>query len=194
MVVRVGGIRKFTFDVSNKYGTAHSEFRRNQVEFVRLQNLRKMTGKEIGKRGRLTLVFYLRVVIVCRRFSTTYGKAAVKGNLALSLGGEVQGVIHIELILKNQRKRGNFIGHEEHKSTFPSEKRNRQEFATYPLGKYPKSSSSLMSSKQKSNCLAAMGVSDMVSVSGVSLSPRWITYCVAHWPVSFGRTMYCKSS
>ena len=62
MVVRVGGIRKFTFDVSNKNGTAHREFRRNQVEFVRLQSLRKMTGEGIGKRGRLALVFNLRVI------------------------------------------------------------------------------------------------------------------------------------
>ena len=134
MIVRIGGIRKFTFNVSNKNRTAHREFGRDQVEFVRLQNLRKMTGKGIGKRGRLALVFYLRVVIVCRRFSTTYGKAAVKGHFALGLGGEVQGVIHIELILKDQRERGNFIGQEERESTFPSEKRNRQEFALYPLG------------------------------------------------------------
>ena len=110
MIVRISGIRKFTFDVSDKNGTAHREFRRGQVEFVRLQSLRKMTGEGIGKRGRLALVFYLRVIIVCRRFSTTHSKAAVKGNLALGLGGEVQGVIHIELILKDQRKRGNFIG------------------------------------------------------------------------------------
>ena len=81
-----------------------------------------MTGKGIGKRGRLALVFNLRIIIVCRRLSTTYGKAAVKGNLALGLGSEVQGVIHIELILKDQRKRGNFIGQEECESTFPSEK------------------------------------------------------------------------
>ena len=93
-----------------------------------------MTGKGIGKRGRLALVFYLRVVIVCRRFSTTYGKAAVKGHLALGLGGKIQGITHIELILKDQRKRGNFIGQEERESTFPSKKRNRQEFSTYPLG------------------------------------------------------------
>ena len=72
-----------------------------------------MTGKGIGKQGRLALVFYLRVIIVCRRLATTYGKAAVKGNLALGLGSKVQGVIHIELILKDQRKRGNFIGQEE---------------------------------------------------------------------------------
>lgn len=126
MIVRIGGIRKFTFDINNKNGTAHREFGRNQVEFVRLQSLRKMTSEEIGKRGRLALVFYLRVVIVCRRLSTTYGKAAVKkGNLALGLGSEVQGVIHIELILKDQRKRGNLIGQEERESTFPPEKRNR---------------------------------------------------------------------
>ena len=67
MVVRIGGIRKFTFDVSNKNGTAHREFGRDQVEFVRLQSLCKMTGKGIGKRGRLALVFNLRVIIVCRR-------------------------------------------------------------------------------------------------------------------------------
>lgn len=78
---------------SNKNRTAHREFRRDQVEFVRLQSLRKMTGKGIGKRGRLALVFYLRIIIVCRRLSTTYGKAAVKGHLALGLGGEVQGII-----------------------------------------------------------------------------------------------------
>lgn len=81
-----------------------------------------MTGKGIGKRGRLALVFNLRVIIICRKLSTTYGKAAVKGNLALGLGSEVQGVIHIELILKDQRKRGNFIGQEERESSFPSEK------------------------------------------------------------------------
>ena len=81
-----------------------------------------MTGEGIGKRGRLALVFNLRVIIICRKLSTTYGKTAVKGNLALGLGGEVQGVIHIELILKDQRKRGNFIGQEECESTFPSEK------------------------------------------------------------------------
>ena len=92
MVVRIGGIRKFTFDVSNKNGTAHREFGRNQVEFVRLQSLRKMTGKGIGKRGRLALVLNLRIIIVCRRLSTTHGKAAVKGNLALGLCGEVQGI------------------------------------------------------------------------------------------------------
>lgn len=130
MVVRIGGIRKFTFDVSNKNGTAHRKFGRNQVEFVRLQSLRKMTGKGIGKRGRLALVFNLRIIIVCRRLSTTYGKAAVKRNLALGLGSEIQGITHIELILKDQRKRGNFIGQEERESTFPSKKRNRQEFAT----------------------------------------------------------------
>ena len=134
MVVRVTGIRKFTFDVSNKNGTTHREFGRDQVEFVRLQNQRKMTSEGIGKRGRLALVFYLRVVIVCRRLATTHGKAAVKGNLALGLSGKIQGIIHIELILKDQRKRGNFIGQEERESTFPSKKRNRQEFATYPLG------------------------------------------------------------
>ena len=65
MVVRIGGIRKFTFDVSNKNGTAHREFGRDQVEFVRLQSLCKMTGKGIGKRRRLALVFNLRVIIVC---------------------------------------------------------------------------------------------------------------------------------
>jgi hypothetical protein len=31
MVVRIGGIRKFTFDVSNKNGTALREFRRDDV-------------------------------------------------------------------------------------------------------------------------------------------------------------------
>ena len=122
MIVRIGGIRKFTFDVSNKNGTAHREFGRNQVEFVRLQSLRKMTGKGIGKRGRLALVFYLRIIIVCRRLSTTYGKAAVKGNLALGLGSEIQSVIHIELILKDERERGNFIGQKERESTFPTKK------------------------------------------------------------------------
>ena len=122
MTVRIGGIRKFTFDVSNKNGTAHREFGRNQVELVKLQSLRKMTGEGIGKRGRLALVFYLRIIIVCRRLSTTYGKAAVKRNLALGLGGEVQGVIHIELILKEQRERGNFIGQEKRESTFPTKK------------------------------------------------------------------------
>ena len=122
MVVRIGGIRKFTFDVSDKNRTAHREFGRDQVEFVRLQSLRKMTSEGIGKRGRLALVFYLRVIIVCRRLSTTYSKAAVKGNLALGLGGGVQGVIHIELILKDQRKRGNFIGQEERESTFSTKK------------------------------------------------------------------------
>ena len=81
-----------------------------------------MTGEGIGKRGRLALVFYLRIIIVCRRLSTTYGKAAVKRNLALGLGGEVQGVIHIELILKEQRERGNFIGQEKRESTFPTKK------------------------------------------------------------------------
>lgn len=89
---------------------------------MRLQSLRKMTGEGIGKQGRLALVFYLRIIIVCRRLSTTYGKAAVKGNLALGLGGEVQGVIHIELILKDQRKRENFIGQEERENTFPTKK------------------------------------------------------------------------
>ena len=122
MIVRIGGIRKFTFDVSNKNGTAHREFGRDQVEFVRLQNLRKMTGEGIGKRGRLALIFNLRIIIVCRRLSTTHGKAAVKGNLAHGLGGEIQGVIHIELILKDQRKRGNFIGQEERESTFSTKK------------------------------------------------------------------------
>lgn len=130
MVVRIGGIRKFTFDVSNKNGTAHRKFRRYQVEFVSLQSLRKMTGEGIGKRGRLALVFDLRVIIVCRRLSTTYGKAAVQGNFALGLGREIQGITHIELILKDERERGNFIGQEERESTFPSKKRNRQEFAT----------------------------------------------------------------
>ena len=84
-----------------------------------------MTGEGIGKRGRLALIFNLRVVIVCRRLSTTYGKAAVKRHLALGLGSELQGITHIELILKDQCKRGNFIGHEERESTFPSKKRNR---------------------------------------------------------------------
>ena len=122
MIVRIGGIRKFTFDVSDKNGTAHREFGRDQVEFVRLQNLCKMTGEGIGKRGRLALIFNLRIIIVCRRLSTTHGKAAVKGNLALGLGGEIQGVIHIELILKDQRKCGNFIGQEERESTFSTKK------------------------------------------------------------------------
>ena len=122
MVVRIGGIRKFTFDVSNKNGTAHREFERDQVELVRLQSLRKMTGEGIGKRGRLALISNLHIIIVCRRLVTTYGKTAVKRNLAFSLGGEVQGIIHIELILKNQRKRGNFIGQEERESTFPTKK------------------------------------------------------------------------
>ena len=122
MVVRIGGIRKFTFDVSDKNGTAHREFRRDQVEFVRLQSLRKMNGEGIGKRGRLALVFYFRVIIVCRRLSTTHGKVAVKGNLSLGLGGEVQSITHIELILKDQRKRGNFIGQKERKSTFSTKK------------------------------------------------------------------------
>ena len=122
MAVRIGGIRKFTFDVSDKNGTAHREFRRGQVEFVRLQSLRKMTGKGIGKRGRLALIFNLRIIIVCRRLSTTYSKAAVKRNLALGLGGEVQGITHIELILKDQRERGNFIGQEERESTFSTKK------------------------------------------------------------------------
>ena len=81
-----------------------------------------MTGKGIGKRGRLALVFNLRIIIVCRRLSTTHGKVAVKGHLALGLGCEIQGVIHIELILKDQCKRGNFIGQEERESTFPSKK------------------------------------------------------------------------
>ena len=123
MVVRIGGIRKFTFDVSNKNRTAHREFGRNQVEFVRLQSLCKMTGnKGTGKRGRLALIFNLRVVIVCRRLSTTHSKAAVKGHLALGLGCEIQGVIHIELILKDERERGNFIGQKERESTFPTKK------------------------------------------------------------------------
>ena len=56
--------------------------------------------------------------MLCRRLSTTHSKTAVKGNLALGLGGEVQGVIHIELILKDQRKRGNFIGQEERDSGY----------------------------------------------------------------------------
>ena len=81
-----------------------------------------MTGEGIGKRGRLALVFYLRVIIVCRRLSTTHGKVAVKRNLALDLGSEVQGVIHIELILKDERERGNFISHEERESAFPTKK------------------------------------------------------------------------
>lgn len=106
------------------------EFGRDHVEFVRLQSLRKMTGKGIGKRGRLALIFNLRIIIVCRRFSTTYSKAAVKRNLALGLGSEVQGVIHIELILKDQQERGDFIGQEERESTFSTKERNRQEFAT----------------------------------------------------------------
>ena len=82
----------------------------------------KMTGEGKGKRGRLALVFNLRIIIECRRLSTTHGKTAVKGNLALGLSGEIQGVIHIELILKDQRKRGNFIGQEERESTFPTKK------------------------------------------------------------------------
>ena len=122
MVVRIGGIRKFTFDVSNKNRTAHRKFGRDQEEFVRLQSLRKMTSEGIGKRGRLALVFNLRVIIVCRRLSTTYGKAAVKRNLAFGLGSEIQGIIHIELILKDQRERGNFIGQEERESTFSTKK------------------------------------------------------------------------
>ena len=81
-----------------------------------------MTSKGIEKRGRLALVFNLRIIIVCRRLSTTYSKAAVKGHLALGLGGEIQGVIHVELILKDERKRGNFIGQEERESTFPTKK------------------------------------------------------------------------
>lgn len=89
-----------------------------------------MTGKGIGKRGRLALIFNLRIIIVCRRLSATHSKTAVKRNLALGLGSEIQGITHIELILKNQRERGNFIGQEERESTFPSKKRNRQEFAT----------------------------------------------------------------
>ena len=122
MVVRIDGIRKFSFDVSNKNGTAHRKFGRDQIEFVRLQSLRKMTSEGIGKRGRLALVFYLRVIIVCRRFSTTHSKAAVKGHLALGLGSEIQGITHIELILKDQRERGNFIGQEERESTFSTKK------------------------------------------------------------------------
>ena len=133
MVVRIGGIRKFTFDVSNKNRTAHREFGRDQVEFVRMQSLRKMTGKGIGKRGSLALIFNLRIIIVCRRLSTTYSKAAVKRNLALSLGSKIQGITHIELILKDERERGNFTGQEECESTFSTKERNRQEFATYPL-------------------------------------------------------------
>lgn len=89
-----------------------------------------MTGKGIGKRGRLALIFNLRILIVCRRLSTTYGKAAVKRNFVLGLGSEIQSIIYIELILKDERERGNFIGQEERESTFPSKKRNRQEFAT----------------------------------------------------------------
>ena len=81
-----------------------------------------MPGEGIGKRGRLALVFNLRIIIVCRRLSTTYGKAAVKGHLALGLGREIQGITHIELILKDQRKRGNFIGQEERESTFSTKK------------------------------------------------------------------------
>ena len=81
-----------------------------------------MPGEGIGKQGRLALVFNLRIIIVCRRLSTTHGKTAVKGNLALGLSGEIQGVIHIELILKDERKRGNFIGQEERESTFPTKK------------------------------------------------------------------------
>ena len=192
MIVRISDIRKFTFDVSNKNGTAHREFRRDQVEFVRLQSLRKMTSKGIGKRGRLALVFYLRVIIVCRRLTTTYGKGAVKGNFALSLGSKIQGITHIELILKDQRERGNFIGQEECESTFSTKERNRQKFATYPLGQVSQKFLFDDFLETKIKLLAAMGVSDMVSVSGVSLSSRWITYCVAHWPVSLGKTKYCK--
>ena len=81
-----------------------------------------MTGEGIEKRERLALVFYLRVIIVCRRLATTHGKAAVKGNLALGLGSEIQGITHIELILKDQCKRGNFIGQEERESTFSTKK------------------------------------------------------------------------
>ena len=98
MIVRIGGIEKFTFDVSDKNGTAHREFGKDQEEFVRLQSLCKMAGKGKGKRGRLALVFNLRVIIVCRRLSTTYGKAAVKGHLALGLGSEIQGIIYICLL------------------------------------------------------------------------------------------------
>lgn len=153
-----------------------------------------MTGKGIGKRGRLALVLNLRIIIVCRRLSTTHGKAAVKGNLALGLGGEIQGIIHIELILKDQHKRGNFIGQEERESTFPSKKRYRQEFATYPLGQVTQKFFFIDILETRIKQLGSNGVSDMVSVSGVFLSSRWITYCVAHCPVSPGRTMYCKSS
>ena len=84
---------------SNKNRTAHREFRRDQVEFVRLQSLRKMTGKGIWKRGRLALIFNLRVIIVCRRLATTYGKASVKWHFALGLGGKIQSVCYIKLIL-----------------------------------------------------------------------------------------------
>ena len=90
------------------------------ISLERVQS--KMPGEGIGKRGRLALVFNLRIIIVCRRLSTTHGKTAVKGNLALGLSGEIQGVIHIELIVKDQRKRGNFIGQEERESTFPTKK------------------------------------------------------------------------
>ena len=90
------------------------------ISLERVQS--KMPGEGIGKRGRLALVFYLRIIIVCRRLSTTYGKAVVKRNLALGLGGKIQCITHIELILKDQRKRGNFIGQEERESTFPTKK------------------------------------------------------------------------
>ena len=90
------------------------------ISLERVQS--KMPGEGIGKRGRLALVFYLRIIIVCRRLSTTYGKAVVKRNLALGLGGKIQCIAHIELILKDQRKRGNFIGQEERESTFPTKK------------------------------------------------------------------------
>ena len=36
--------------------------------------------------------------------------------------GEIQGITHIELILRDQRERGNFICQEERKSTFPTKK------------------------------------------------------------------------
>ncbi len=90
------------------------------ISLERVQS--KMPGEGIGKQGRLALVFNLRIIIVCRRLSTTYGKTAVKGNLALGLGGKIQCITHIELILKDQRKRGNFIGQEERESTFPTKK------------------------------------------------------------------------
>ena len=46
----------------------------------------------------------------------------VKGNLALGLSGEIQGITHIELILKDEHERGNFIGQEERESTFSTKK------------------------------------------------------------------------